>query len=73
MALTLVDDPLYAISLRLHDLRVPTLVGVNENERLARQFVVATVTLDKFNPVAEDHYTALEALVVKVNVYTRDI
>ncbi|KLU87755.1 hypothetical protein MAPG_06748 [Magnaporthiopsis poae ATCC 64411] len=51
--------------LRLHGLRVPTLIGVNPNERLAKQFVVTDIEIDKFD-YAPDVYTALEALAVKI-------
>ncbi|KAK3383091.1 hypothetical protein B0T24DRAFT_673010 [Lasiosphaeria ovina] len=53
-----------AIALELHNLRVPTLVGVNDNERLAKQVVVASLTVDKFDQKL-DTYTSIETLVVK--------
>ncbi|KAK4136384.1 hypothetical protein BT67DRAFT_397446 [Trichocladium antarcticum] len=53
-----------ALALEISRLRVPTLVGVNANERLARQFVVATVTVDGFES-EEDVYTEVEGVVVK--------
>ncbi|KAI1425385.1 Dihydroneopterin aldolase-domain-containing protein [Xylaria sp. FL1777] len=53
----------YARSLRLHGLRVPTLVGVNPNERAAKQMVVVDVEIDRFD-VREDIHTELESLVV---------
>lgn len=46
-------------------MRVPTLVGVNDNERLAKQFVITTVTVEGFTR-GEDVYTEIEAVVVKV-------
>ncbi|KAI0970302.1 Dihydroneopterin aldolase-domain-containing protein [Xylaria arbuscula] len=55
----------YARSLRLHGLRVPTLVGVNPNERLAKQMVVVDVEIDRFD-VREDIHTELEGAVVAV-------
>lgn len=55
---------IFGISLRLHDLRIPTLIGVNSNERLARQIVAFDIEIDKFDH-APDAYVALEALVVK--------
>lgn len=54
-----------ALALEIARLRVPTLVGVNPNERLSRQFVVATVAIDGFSR-AEDVYTEIEGVVVKV-------
>jgi len=55
----------YSTTLRLHRLRVPTLIGVNANERLAKQVVVADIELDKVYP-RNDIYTFVEDLVVKV-------
>lgn len=55
-----------AMALEVTRLRVPTLVGVNANERLARQFVVATVTVEGLT-TKEDIYTEIEGEVVKVS------
>ncbi len=57
-------------SLCLRNLRVPTLIGVNDVERQSKQFVVATIELDKFG-LAEDIYTHLESLVITVSSATR--
>lgn len=57
----------YATTLRLIGLRVPTLVGVNANERLAKQVVVADVELDKVNP-SSSVYTFIEDRVVKARL-----
>jgi dihydroneopterin aldolase len=53
--------------LRLHRLRVPTLVGINDNERKAKQVVIADVEIDKYPP-ALDIYPELEALVTTVRI-----
>ncbi|KAI0409422.1 Dihydroneopterin aldolase-domain-containing protein [Xylaria palmicola] len=53
----------YARCLRLHALRVPTLIGVNANERTARQMVVVDVEIDRFD-VREDIHAELEGAVV---------
>ncbi|KAL7816789.1 hypothetical protein V8C44DRAFT_321571 [Trichoderma aethiopicum] len=53
------------MSLKIHDLRVPTLIGVNDNERKAKQVVVATIEIDKFN-IEEDVFTMIEAEAVEV-------
>ncbi|KAG9240744.1 Dihydroneopterin aldolase-domain-containing protein [Calycina marina] len=50
--------------LQLHGLRIPTLIGVNANERLAKQIVIASIKLDLWRKT-EDEYTKLEELVVK--------
>jgi dihydroneopterin aldolase len=50
--------------LRLHDLRIPTLVGVNSNERLAKQILVVNVELDPW--IKEESYNELEEIVFKV-------
>ena len=55
----------YSTTLQLRDLRVPVLIGVNPNERLAKQVVGVDVEIDKCYPY-EDTYTNLERIVVKV-------
>jgi len=54
----------FAVALRLNRLRVPTLIGVNDNERLAKQVIAATVTLDELY-IDDDIYPSVEASVVK--------
>ncbi|EFX01713.1 serine/threonine-protein kinase psk1 [Grosmannia clavigera kw1407] len=54
-----------AIALRLHRLRVPTLIGVHPHERQAKQAVVADVIVDRYGEQV-DGYATLEALVVKI-------
>lgn len=54
-----------ALALEIYWLRVPTLIGVNANERLAKQFVITTVRIDGFE-CEEDMYTEVEGVVVKV-------
>ncbi|KAK2072836.1 hypothetical protein P8C59_007166 [Phyllachora maydis] len=54
----------FGFALRLCNLRIPTLIGVNANERKAKQFVVANVEVDKFDH-HPDIYTRLESMVVK--------
>ncbi|KAK4128777.1 hypothetical protein N657DRAFT_652361 [Parathielavia appendiculata] len=53
-----------AMALEISRLKVPTLIGVNDNERKAKQFVVVTVTVERFT-VKRDVYTDIEAAVVK--------
>ncbi|KAI1369336.1 Dihydroneopterin aldolase-domain-containing protein [Xylaria arbuscula] len=53
----------YARSLQFHSLRVPTLIGVNPNEREAKQMVVVDVEIDRFDAF-EDIHTELEGLIV---------
>lgn len=53
--------------LRLHNLRVPTLIGVNANEREAKQIVVADILID-FVSKDSDIYTGAEAAVVNVRI-----
>ncbi|CAK7213895.1 hypothetical protein SBRCBS47491_001961 [Sporothrix bragantina] len=52
-------------TLRLHRLRVPTLVGVHPHERTAKQAVVMDVALDRYDGL-QDTYPQLEAFVVKL-------
>ncbi|KAI0385811.1 Dihydroneopterin aldolase-domain-containing protein [Hypomontagnella monticulosa] len=53
----------YSRSLKIQGLHVPTLVGVNSNERKAKQMIVAEIEIDRFD-VAEDIHSDLEKLVV---------
>lgn len=55
----------YARSFHLHSLKYPTLIGVNPNERTARQLVIVDVDIDRFD-VDVDIHPELEAAVVKV-------
>ncbi|KAK3341639.1 hypothetical protein B0T25DRAFT_348247 [Lasiosphaeria hispida] len=57
--------PLSAVALLLDSLRVPTLVGVNSNERLAKQIVAVSITIEKLGWTSKDFYTELETLVVQ--------
>jgi dihydroneopterin aldolase len=56
----------YSTVLRLKELRIPTLIGVNVNERRARQVVVATVEMERWDRMV-DAYNELEEIVVKVS------
>lgn len=62
------NGPAYTICsiLKLHDLRIPTLIGVNANERLAKQMVIANVEIDGYLVTDFDLYHKLEQIVVKV-------
>ncbi|KAH6634432.1 hypothetical protein B0J18DRAFT_19546 [Chaetomium sp. MPI-SDFR-AT-0129] len=53
-----------ASALEVTRLKVPTLIGVNANERLAKQFVIATVTVEGYTR-KEDSYVEIERAVVK--------
>ncbi|ORY62163.1 serine/threonine-protein kinase psk1 [Pseudomassariella vexata] len=53
----------YARSIRIHGLRVPTLIGVNANERKAKQMVLADVVIDKLD-VTRDIHPEVERMVV---------
>ena len=65
---TLDDQPtnIYSVSLAIEELRLPTLIGINENERNARQVVVVSVELDEYD-FPMDIYTDVESTVVKVS------
>ncbi|KAK8056034.1 hypothetical protein PG993_001261 [Apiospora rasikravindrae] len=45
----------YARSLRIHGLHIPTLIGVNANERQAKQMVVADVEIDRLDTTKDIH------------------
>lgn len=55
-----------ALTLTLQGLRVPTLIGVNDNERTAKQIVVANIGIGKYRN-DKDEYAPLEAVVVDVS------
>ncbi|PVH88329.1 hypothetical protein DL98DRAFT_509039 [Cadophora sp. DSE1049] len=54
----------YSMVLKLRELRVPTVVGVNPNERLAKQMVYVGVEMQRWGWMI-DGYCALEEVVVK--------
>jgi dihydroneopterin aldolase len=55
--------------LTVHELRIPTLIGVNPNERLAKQIVVANVEIDRWVGHV-DLYNELEDVVVKASLFS---
>ncbi|KAI1488255.1 serine/threonine-protein kinase psk1 [Biscogniauxia mediterranea] len=59
------ENPLrsYSRTLRIHGLHVQALVGINPNERQAKQMIVVDVEIERFD-VAEDIHTELERTVV---------
>jgi dihydroneopterin aldolase len=59
------DSPLRSV-LKLHDLRIPTLIGVNINEQAAKQIVIVNVELDPYLHKTRDFYNELEQIVFKV-------
>ncbi|KAI2636139.1 Dihydroneopterin aldolase-domain-containing protein [Xylaria nigripes] len=54
----------YARCLRLHGLHIPTLIGVNTNERGAKQMIVVDVEIDRFD-AREDVHVEIEKIVVE--------
>ncbi|KAJ2974147.1 hypothetical protein NQ176_g6210 [Zarea fungicola] len=56
-----------AVSLKIQGLQVPTLIGVNSNERLAKQVVIASVEIEKLEDDA-DLYPELEQVIVKASL-----
>jgi dihydroneopterin aldolase len=59
-------EPAYRSVLKIHDIRIPTLVGVNKKERLAKQFVIVSVEVDPYVCKVQDYYNELEQIIVKV-------
>jgi dihydroneopterin aldolase len=56
------------LALGLQELRLPVLIGVNDNERTGRQVVVANAEVDRLDPVGdypEDAYCGLEQIIEK--------
>lgn len=52
--------------LKLRELHVPTIIGVNGNERKARQVIVVSVEMERWDRMV-DAYNELEEIVVKVS------
>ena len=55
-----------AMSMNLKGLRIPTLIGVNDNERQAKQVVVSNISVEKWDE-DDDDYPRLEKIVVDVS------
>jgi dihydroneopterin aldolase len=58
---------MFSVCLGLQNLRMPTMIGVNSNERLCKQLVVTTVEIEKYDYLSDGHNN-LESLVVKVTM-----
>jgi dihydroneopterin aldolase len=56
-----------SMALAIHGLRLPVLIGVNENERLGKQVVVASVEVDRLAGVTDAYYK-LEEVIEQVSV-----
>lgn len=56
----------YCSILKIHDIRIPTLIGVNKKERLAKQIVVVNVEVDPYICKERDFYNELEQIITKV-------
>jgi dihydroneopterin aldolase len=52
--------------LKIHDIRIPTLIGVNKKERLSKQLVIVNVEVDPYTCKERDFYNELEQIIVKV-------
>lgn len=55
----------YSMVLQLRELRVPAIIGVNGNERKAKQVIVANVEMERWDRMV-DAYNELEEIVIKV-------
>lgn len=58
---------LSGVRLTMHDIKVPTLIGVNDNERQAKQVVIASLEIEEFTDPTQQHHL-LESLVVRVRM-----
>lgn len=56
----------YCSILKIHDMQIPTLIGINSNERTARQLIVASVEIDPYIPENRDSYNDLHKIVFEV-------
>lgn len=55
----------YRATLKLHNIRIPTLIGLNPNERTAKQMVICSVSIDPYCVASVDYYAHLEEIIVK--------
>lgn len=65
---TVVDEalvPRASRSVKIHDVRIPILIGVNPNEREAKQVVIANVDIDGFT--TDSGLWTVEQVVVEVS------
>jgi len=60
-------NPRIAQTLYFKDLRIPTLIGVNSNEREKKQAVVISVSIDRITGSAMDGYGEVEKHVLEVS------
>jgi len=56
----------YRSVLKIQDIRIPTLIGINAKERLAKQLVTVSVEIDPYICQERDYYNELEQIIVKV-------
>jgi len=61
-------SPRIAQVLYVRDLKIPTLIGVNSNEREKKQAVVVSVSIDKITRLAMDGYGEVEKHVLEVSL-----
>lgn len=61
-----IDGGHWGNMLKFHDLKVPVLIGVNENERTAKQLVIANVEIDRW-AVDADKYAQVEEHITKAS------
>ncbi|VTT58384.1 unnamed protein product [Fusarium fujikuroi] len=52
-----------SLELGLEGIRVPTLIGVNSNERNAKQVVITNIRIDEYQ-TAHDDYAVIESIIV---------
>ncbi|RKF64581.1 Folic acid synthesis protein fol1 [Erysiphe neolycopersici] len=55
---------MFSMMCEFSDLRIPTLIGVNSNERLAKQMLIVTVQIDYFN-LHPENFSELEQTITK--------
>ncbi|KAK3079123.1 hypothetical protein LTS18_005685 [Coniosporium uncinatum] len=60
-------NPRIAQTLYVKDLRIPTLIGVNSNEREKKQAVVISVSIDRITDSAMDGYGEVEKHVLEAS------
>lgn len=55
----------YSMVLKMHDLKMPAIIGINPNERLAKQVVICNVDMEKWDR-EDDAWAELEEVIAKV-------
>lgn len=56
----------YSVMLEICCLKIPVIIGVNQNEKLAKQVVVVSIQIDFYDTTFGEDFYELEQIIVKV-------